>query len=201
MQTGSEANSSDVRMELGSFENGSYCLWVHFADEDVEKVSITPCYVDNLTKSQDCPKHVAFGNMQGENGIAFQAVVKGDFTSRLKKLQELLDFFIYLFDDKFNAHLDEIAVGFWFQACGKMANLYLTTSRNLSQPLLYPNAMRPSNSTSSPNLPFLVLHHQKPMVPRSSSNFLVFQRFLHQKSMLSSKSSSSLFPIHFFVSI
>ena len=117
-QANIEANPFDVRMEFGKFDNGLYFIWVHFADEDIEKISVTPPFLELNTKFHACPKHISFGHTRNDNEPALQDMVKGNFSIKLKKWSKRLDSSTYLFDDEFNAHLDEVGARFGFRPAG-----------------------------------------------------------------------------------
>ena len=119
LQANIEADSFEVQMELGKFDDGLYFIWVHFADEDIEKISVTPSFVDVGTKFQACPKHISLGHMTTDDEPALQDMVKGSFNIKLKKWSKRLDSSTYLFDDEFKDHLDEVGARFGFKPAGE----------------------------------------------------------------------------------
>ena len=57
-----EANLFPVSVELGKFEDGKYFLWLHFSDDDLGILRITPTDVDHGTKFENMPKHITLGH-------------------------------------------------------------------------------------------------------------------------------------------
>ena len=119
LQANIEANSFDVQMELGKFDSGLYFIWVHFTDGDMEKISVTPPFVDRGTRFQACPKHISLGHVTTDNEPALQDMVKGSFNIKLKKWSKRLDSSTYLFDNEFKDHLDEVGARFGFRPAGE----------------------------------------------------------------------------------